>query len=187
MRDIGISGGPTGNRDAHGGMAVPGGGSAPAGAFGLDCADNYGADGLRRRQDCLRYLGGMLEGGGGVAETPQPVDIGFAAEPGQLAFGVLASSLLDGGARLLEGEFAAEMGAKFAVADEVKGLGVFGQAGGEEAADFIEPAGGEHGFGARLDALIESLARRFKADFEDAPTCERRAAGLVDFGERFSG
>ena len=56
LRDIGISGGPTGNRDAHGGMAVPGGGSAPAGAFGLDCADNYGADGLRRRQDCLRYM-----------------------------------------------------------------------------------------------------------------------------------
>ena len=40
MLDVGVGGGPTGDADAHGGVAVPLGGAAPAGAFGLDIADD---------------------------------------------------------------------------------------------------------------------------------------------------
>lgn len=98
----------------------------------------------------------------------------------------MASSPPDGSTGLIEGEFAAEVGAEFAVTDEVEGLGVFGKTGGEEAADFVEPACAEHGFSALMDSLIESLARRFEANFKDAPTGERGAAGLMNFGERFS-
>ena len=54
------------------------------------------------------------------ASPPQPgkpVHVGFAAEPGELALGVVAMTLLGLGDGLLAGEFVAEDGGGFCVAE----------------------------------------------------------------------
>lgn len=51
-------------------------------------------------------------------------------------------------------------------------------------ADFIEPALGEHGFGALMNAGVEKFARRIEADADGAPTGEWSAARSIKMGER---
>ena len=74
-----------------------------------------------------------------VAEAREPMDVWFAAKPGELTLCVLPSCLLDGSACGFEGDFAAEVSAQFAIANEIKRLGVFGKTAINEAADFVEP------------------------------------------------
>ena len=78
------------------------------------------------------------------------------------------------------------MGTEFAVADEVEGLGIVGQSASSEAADFAEPASGEHGIGAFVNAPVKGVARRLETNFEDAPAGERSSSGAMDFGEGLS-
>ena len=53
-------------------------------------------------------MAGGGDGGGVVAEVFDPMDIGIAAKPGELALGVVAVSLLGGGDGLGEPTFAAQ-------------------------------------------------------------------------------
>ena len=65
------------------------------------------------------FLGGGLDAGV-IAETVEPVDIWFAAEPRELAFGVLTRGLLNRGACCVKRELTAQMAAQFAIADKVE-------------------------------------------------------------------
>jgi hypothetical protein len=110
---------------------------------------------------------GLGEGSGRVAELGEPVDGGFAAEPGHLALGVLAGG--DGGEfdGLREGEVSLDEGQGLLIADGFKGLGRRGNALSEEEFDFADEAGVEDSAGAGGDALVEEGARRSETDLED--------------------
>ena len=90
--------------------------------------------------------------------TGEPVDVGEASEPFHLAAGELAGGDFDLFDGVGEGEAALE------VVDELAVAGGFGGGGGklavvfEEVADLVEPAGGNHGFGAGVDAAVEGIA-----------------------------
>jgi hypothetical protein len=100
------------------------------------------------------------------------VDILLAAEPGELALGEAARRLLDLRDGIGEAEVALEMGAEVRVADELERLNVFRHPRGNERADFVEPAGGEHFVDAGVDAGVEGGARRAEADFRDGVAFE---------------
>lgn len=89
-------------------------------------------------------LGGLI-GGFGVGEGEE-LDLGEGAEPGELALGELAGAGLDevdGGG--LGGEPAGEEVEDLAVADALHGDGVGRVRLGEQAADLVDQAVGEHG------------------------------------------
>ena len=96
----------------------------------------------------LDEIDGGLLGFGVVAEGRDPMDTGFATEPGELAFGVVAMALLG----FRDGDFFTdaleENGLRLTIAERVQHLD--GPVTGEESACFIDEAGGEHGGAARL-------------------------------------
>jgi len=101
-------------------------------------------------------IGCEFDGLGRVAEVFDPVDIGFAAEPGELAFGIVAMALLGGGDGFGFGEGAVDCGECLAVAEGIEGFDAAVLV--EEGAGFFDEAGGEHGGGAVVDAVVEGLA-----------------------------
>ena len=116
------------------------------------------------------------DGFGVVAEGFEPVNIWLAAEPGELTLGEASRGSLDICDCHGESDAAFEVGAEVGVADELKRLGIFthpgGNAAGDEGADFVEPAGGEHRFDAGVDAGVEGGARRRESDFRDGVALE---------------
>ena len=112
--------------------------------------------GLSRSQCALYPVCSEFEGLGRVAEVFHPVDVWFAAEPGELAFGVVAMALLRGGDGFGLGEGAVDCGEGLAVAERVQGFDA--AVLGEEGAGFFDEAGREHGCCALVDAVVELLA-----------------------------
>jgi len=129
------------------------------------------------------------DGFGVVAEGFEPVDVWLAAEPCELALGEAARGLLDICDCHGQADAAFEVGAEVGVADELERLGAgrnaagifryprrfthpFMHPRGNEGADFVETAGGEHGFDARVDAGVEGGAWRREADFRDGVAFE---------------
>jgi len=169
----------------------------------------------------------QIERGGygfvGVAEGGEPVHVWLAAEPGELALGEAPRGSLDICDCHGEADAAFEVGAQVGVADELERLGGGRNAAGifryprrfthpfthfrrNERADFVEPAGGEHGIDAGVDAGVEGRARRREADFRDGVAfkggythpgfftylttrvvTQVGAAGAENFGDGFSG
>lgn len=119
----------------------------------------------------------------GVAEDVEPVDARFFAEPGELALREIACGLLDFGDGFRERERAFKMGAELRIADEFERLCIVGDAGGDESADFVEPAGREHLVDAVVDAGVELLTRRIQPNFGDGVAFERGSAAAVNFAD----
>src|SRR5262245_14712915 len=95
----------------------------------------------------------------------------FAAEPGELALGVLAGGLLDRVEAFRLGHFSLEVGADFAPAEGLAGgWADFTRADG--GPDFVDHTFGEHGFGAAVDPGPKVFARAIEDD-----------AGGVDGGD----
>ena len=113
----------------------------------------------------------------------EPVHVGFAAKPGELALGVVAVALLGLGYGLLAGEFVFEDGDGFGVAERGEGAAVFAVAG-DEALGLFDEAAVEHGGGALVDAFVETFAWGIEAETQDAIAGEGVAALLPLFGER---
>ena len=136
----------------------------------------------------LRCLADELEGLVGdvfvAAAAFEPVHVRFAAEPGELALGVVAVALLGLGDGLLAGEFVFEDGGGFGVAERGEGAAVFAVAG-DEAFGLFDEAAVEHGGGALVDAFVETCAWRVEAEAQDAIAGEGVAALLPLLGERF--
>ena len=132
---------------------------------------------------------GEFDGLGCVAEVFDPVDIGFAAEPGELAFGVVAMALLSGGDGFGFGHGSVDCGDGLAVAEGVQGFhaAVLSQ----EGAGFLDEARLEHGCGAVVDAVVELLTGWVEADSEEAEAGEGIAgdfrAGFERGGEWLAG
>jgi hypothetical protein len=96
--------------------------------------------------------------GGIIAESGEPVDEGFLAEPGELALGVAARGL---GNRFRGGSDrggAFKVRAQLAVSDEVEWLGVEWGAAAGEAGNLVEPATLEHRVDASLDVTAQRIA-----------------------------
>ncbi len=98
--------------------------------------------------------GGVLEGGIGT-EAGEPMDVGFGAEPGPLALGVLAGAELHFGDGVqFGGGGAGEEGEGLFVAEGLEGLGGGGDAGGEEEADLIEETAAPDFDAAEIEAGV---------------------------------
>jgi tetratricopeptide (TPR) repeat protein len=114
---------------------------------------------------------GLLLDEGVVAEAGQEDGAGFAAEPGGLAFGVLA-----GGEEGEAGGFgdvptAVENAGGFLISNGLKRFGGGGEPGGEEGAEFVDKSGIKECLGAACDAAAEGLA------FGEEDELERSEAG----------
>src|SRR5262245_46191404 len=109
------------------------------------------------------------------------MNAGLAAKPGHLPFAVAARLELSGpdGVRFAHPVLNHEQ--RLAVAEGVERFRRGWDARFEELADLIEQTLMEHRSGSCIQTLVESLARRIKADFERLEAFERRAAG----GEQF--
>src|SRR5260370_2468092 len=91
-----------------------------------------------------------------VPEAPQPLDLWFAAEPGHLAFGVVAVRLLSGLQGLLAREFSAQDLHCLLVADGSQrsgGIAVLFK----QRLRLINQASVEHRLRSTVDSLIHSL------------------------------
>ena len=142
-------------------------GSKRTGGFRRDVLPSPpSSNGLSRFPGALYPVCSELERLGRVAEIFDPVNIGFAAEPGELAFGVVAMALLRGGDGFGFGEGAVECGEGLAVAEGVEGFDA--TVLGEEGAGFFDEAGGEHGRCAVVNAVVELVAGWVEADSEEA-------------------
>ncbi len=121
----------------------------------------------------------MCGGKGGclVTEGGEPVDVGFAAEPGELAFGVVAMALLGGGDGFFAGEFGGENLAGLAVAKGVEN-GDGRAVAGDDGAGLLYEAVCEHGGGACVDTVVERGSRRVESDAQDAVAGEGIASCL---------
>jgi hypothetical protein len=119
-----------------------------------------------------------------AAEAFEPVDAGFAAEPGELAFGVVAMALLGLGYGLFASEFVFEDGGGLGVAEGGEWAAVFAVAG-DESFGLFDEAAIEHGGGTLVDALVKVGARWIEAKAEDAVAGESVAALLPLLGKRF--
>ena len=64
-----------------------------------------------------------------TAAAFEPVHVGFAAKPGELAFGVVAVALLGLGYGLLAGEFVLQDGGGFRVTERGEGAAVWDRSG----------------------------------------------------------
>ena len=108
--------------------------------------------------------------------------VGFAAEPGELAFGVVAMALLGLRDGLVAGEFAAQHGDGFGVAERGERAALVAVAF-DESLGLFDEAAIEHGGGALVDALVEACARWVEAEAQDAVAGEGIAALLPLCGE----
>src|ERR1700734_200364 len=102
-----------------------------------------------------------------AAAAFEPVDLGLAAKPGELAFGVVAMALLGLGYGLLAGEFVLENCRGFGVAERGEGTAV-GSVAGDEAFGLFDQAAVEHRRSALIDALVKTRAGRVEAETQDA-------------------
>ena len=100
----------------------------------MRCGDSVCGEGGGDSMGCLG------DGCGVVAEGFDPVDVGLAAEPGELALGVVAVALLGGATASSRWSLAAQDGEGLPVAEGVEGFD--GAVAGEEGAGFIDEAGG---------------------------------------------
>ena len=116
-----------------------------------------------------------------AAVSFEPVDAGFAAEPGELAFGVVAMALLGLGNGLFASDFISQDGGCFGVTERGEGPAVCAIAG-DEAFGFFDEAAVEHGSGALVDAFVELGAGWIKAETQDAIAGESVAALLPLLG-----
>src|SRR5882672_853680 len=131
-------------------------------------------------------LGGGGDGGV-IAESGEPVDEGFFAEPGELALGVAARGLTNrfrGGG---EGDGAFEVRAQLAISDEVEWLGVVWNAAAEKSGNLFDPAAVEHRVDPLLDSIVQCGAWRVQANLDGSVSFQVRPPGPVDFGERAPG
>jgi len=120
----------------------------------------------------------------GVASAAlQPVHVGFAAEPGELALGVVAVTLLGLGDGLLAGELVLQHGSGFGIAERGERAAVCAVSGDETFGLFDESAV-EHGGGALVNALVETCAWRVETQAQDAVADESVAALLPLLSER---
>ena len=116
-----------------------------------------------------------------AAAAFEPVHVGFAAEPGELALGVVAMALLGLGDGLLAGEFVLQDCGGFRVAERGEGAAV-GAVAGDEALGLFDEAAVEHGGGALVDAFVEARAWWVEAEAQDAVAGEGVAALLPLLG-----
>src|SRR5882757_1855186 len=105
------------------------------------------------------------------------MDVGLAAEPGELALGVVAMALLGLGYGLFAGEFVFEDGNGFCVTERGKGAAVWAVAD-DEAFGLFDEAAIEHRGGALVDAFVETFARGIEAETQDVIASEGVAALL---------
>ena len=112
-----------------------------------------------------------------VAEAGEPMHGGVAAEPGELALGVVAMALLSGGDGGFAGEVAVEDSHCLGVAERGKRAASFTEAVAQHLRLGNE-AEGEHGGGAAVDAGVQGFAFGSEVELEDAVAFERVAAGL---------
>src|ERR1700728_3157863 len=94
------------------------------------------------------------------------MDVGFAAEPGELALGVVAMALLGGVDGCFEIHGSVEDGEGLTVAQGFEGSDWAVLL--EQAAGFFYEAGLEHGFGALIEMVVQGLARWVESDAEEA-------------------
>ena len=109
--------------------------------------------------------------------------LGLAAEPCDLALGVVAMALLRLGDGLFAGELAAQDGRGLGVAERGERAAVAAVAL-DEAFGLFDQAAVEHRRGALVDAFVEQRARRIEAEAQDAVAGEGIAALLPLLGER---
>ena len=102
----------------------------------------------------LDEIDGGLLGFGVVAEGFDPMDTGLAAEPGELAFGVVAMALLGFGDGDLFTDALEENRLRLTIAERVQNLD--GPVAGEESACFLDETGGEHGGAAVVQTVVET-------------------------------
>jgi len=112
-----------------------------------------------------------------IAEACKPVDFGLAAEPGELALGVVAVALLGAGDSLRQRHLAFDGCERLFVAERGQGPGV-GSVPGCELASFFHQSILEHGCGALVDAGVEGFAVRVESDAQDTIAVKRVASGL---------
>src|SRR5260370_12304216 len=102
-----------------------------------------------------------------VPEAPQPLDLWFAAEPGHLAFGVVAVSLLSGLQGLLAREFSAQDLHCLLVAEGSQrsgGIAVLFK----QRLRLINPASVEHRLRAAVHSGIKNLTIGIQTEAQDA-------------------
>src|ERR1700722_17496548 len=102
-----------------------------------------------------------------TAAAFEPVDVGFATEPGELAFGIVAMALLGLSHGLLAGDFILQNGESFGVAEGGERTAVWAVAS-DEAFGLFDEAAVEHGCGALVDAFVEPGAWRVEAQAKNA-------------------
>src|SRR5690242_21750056 len=112
-----------------------------------------------------------LQGCGGyvgiVAKSAEPVHVWLLAEPGDLPLGEATRDLLDFFDHFSGRAAVSNLIAQMRVADELKWLCVGGHAHFDKSANFVHPAGGNHGVHARIDFGVEVVSRGREADFGD--------------------
>ena len=114
----------------------------------------------------LHQLDGCLHRAELIAECFNPMDVWLAAKPGELALGIVAMALLGCGYRLSPLPRTIHHGSGLSVAEGVERLD--GAVAREETAGFFHEAGGKHGGGTLVEALVKFLARRIEADAQEA-------------------
>ena len=117
-----------------------------------------------------------------AAAACEPVHAGFTAEPGELAFGVVAVALLSLGYSLFAGEFVFEDCDGFGVAERGEGATVCAIAN-DEAVGLFDEAAVKHGRGALVDALVEAIARRVEPEAQDTVARQSIATFLPLLGQ----
>lgn len=112
-----------------------------------------------------------------AAETGKPVDCGVFAEPGELAFSVVAMALLGSGDGLVACHLPAQQGDCLGVAERGERAAFLAIAGDDLGGLFDEAASlvwrVEHMGGAAVDACVEFGARGVEAEAEDTESSER--------------
>ena len=132
----------------------------------------------RLSDELLNQFGGA--GGGFRPEAVEPLHFRFAAEPGQLALGVIAVPLLGTRDGLRRRAFAAEMFGGLAVSQRAHGEDI-GAVARKQSASFFDEALLEHGGAAAVDVIVERSALRAEADAERAVALESVAAMVEKF------
>src|SRR6202000_3273221 len=107
-------------------------------------------------------LDGFSSDAGLVAEAVQPVQLWFAAEPGELALGIDAVPRRGDAHCIPFAQSAANEAARLFIAERIEGpgLAVFF----EQHLCFFHQALLEHGGGTLIDALVQIIAVRLETD-----------------------
>ena len=121
-----------------------------------------------------------------AAAAFEPLNLGLAAKPGALAFGVVAMALLGLGDGGFAGQLVAQDGHGFGVTQRGERSAVVAVAF-DEAGSFFDESAVEHLCGTLVDTLVEAGAGRIEAEAEDAVAGEGIAALLPLLGEGLSG